>query len=132
MFTEAAMSFSLPPAPHPGSDERYTLSPHEAPAKPLAEEPAQPVPLQDIPRPPEQTAPIPEHCSEERSEAYQTEPVATPPTPELPPSAINTDVRRHGLNPFLTGVTLAIIALIIGFLICFVYLVVFYLRYPDG
>lgn len=119
------MSYSPPPAPHPGSDNRYTASQEQVPAKPLAEEPAEPVPLQGV-------SDSPEHHKEERSEAYQTEPVAMPPAPELSSSSINTDVRRHGLNPFLTGVTVAIIACILAFLICFVYLVVFYLRYPDG
>jgi hypothetical protein len=52
--------------------------------------------------------------------------------PELSPSSINTDVRRHGLNPFLTGVTVGIIAFISGFLIAFAYLVVSYLRYLCG
>lgn len=52
--------------------------------------------------------------------------------PELSPSSIDTDVRRHGINPFLTGVTMGIIAFIVAFLLGFAYLVVFYLRYTDG
>lgn len=80
----------------------------------------------------EATAPNPEHRRAERSEACQTEPVAVPPASELSPSAINTDVRRRGLNPFLTGVTAGIIAAIIGFLLVFAYLVVAYVRYTNG
>jgi hypothetical protein len=55
-----------------------------------------------------------------------------PSAPELSPLSINTDVRRRGINPLLTGVTVGIIAFIISFLIVFAYLVVSYLRYPDG
>ncbi len=44
----------------------------------------------------------------------------------------NTDVRQHGINPFLTGVTVGILVFILGFLIVFAYLVVSYLRYTDG
>jgi len=54
-----------------------------------------------------------------------------PSVPELPPSSINTDVRRRGINPYLTSVTVGIIAFIIIFLIGFVYLVVAYLRYAE-
>lgn len=110
------MSSSSTPAPHPKLAERLTTSP-----------PAILVNIQ-----PESPASIHEYQTEERSEAYQTEPVATSPVPELPPSSINTDVRRRGLNPFLTGVMAGIIAFIIGFLLIFAYLVVFYLRYTDG
>ncbi len=67
-----------------------------------------------------------------RSDAYQEEPVATPSVPELSVSSINTDVRRRGLNPFFTSVTLGIIAFITGFLVVFAYLVVSYLQYTDG
>lgn len=74
---------------------------------------------------------MPEHRREEQLEAYQTEPVATASVPELPPSSINTDVRWRGINPYLTGVTVGIIALIMGFLIGFVYLVVSYLHYAH-
>lgn len=108
-----------------------SASQEEVPAKPHPAEPASPVPLQGVPRPPEQTAPIPEHRSEERLEAYQTEPVPMPPIPEPPPSSIQTDVRWRGINPYLTGITFGIIALIVGFLIGFVYWVVTYLRYAD-
>jgi hypothetical protein len=52
--------------------------------------------------------------------------------PELSISSINTDVRRHGLNPFLTGLTVGIVAFIIGFLLVFAFLVMSYLRYADG
>lgn len=55
-----------------------------------------------------------------------------PSVPELFPSSINTDVRRRGIDPFLTGVAVGIIVFIIGFLIGFTYLVVSYLRYADG
>jgi hypothetical protein len=55
-----------------------------------------------------------------------------PHVPELSPSAINTDVRRRGINPFFTGVTVGVIAVIIGLLIALAYLVVYYLRYIDG
>lgn len=55
-----------------------------------------------------------------------------PSVPELSPSSINTDVRRHGIDPVLTGVTVGIIALIVGFLLGFAYLVVSYLRYAGG
>jgi hypothetical protein len=55
-----------------------------------------------------------------------------PPAPELSPSSFNTDVRRRGFNPFFTGVTVGIIAAIIGFLIGLAYLVMYYLRYIDG
>jgi hypothetical protein len=82
--------------------------------------------------PPEQTDLIAEHRREERSKACQTEPVAMPSAPELSPSLINTDVRRRGFNPFFTGVTVGIIAAIIGFLIGLAYLVMYYLRYIDG
>ena len=51
-------------------------------------------------RPPEQTAPIREHRTEERSEAYQTEPATLPCVPELSSSPINTDVRRRGIESF--------------------------------
>jgi hypothetical protein len=51
--------------------------------------------------------------------------------PELPPSSINTDVRWRGVNPYLTVVTVGIIAFIMVFLMGFVYLVVSYLRYAD-
>ncbi|HEY7156458.1 MAG TPA: LapA family protein [Gemmataceae bacterium] len=98
---------------------------------PHPEEPAPPVPLQGVPHPPDQTAPIPEHRREEQLKVYQTEPGATPSVPELSPSSINTDVRWRGINPYLTGVTVGIIALLIGFLIGFVFLVVSYLRYAD-
>ena len=54
-----------------------------------------------------------------------------PSVPESSPSSINTDVRWRGINPYLTGVTVGIIALLIGFLIGFVFLVVSYLRYAD-
>ncbi len=91
-----------------------------------------PPPLHGATPPPEQIVSIPEHRREERSEAYQTELVTKPSVPELSPSSINTDVRRRGINPFLTGVTVGIIAFIIGFLVVFAYLVVSYLRYPDG
>jgi hypothetical protein len=64
--------------------------------------------------------------------AYQTEPVAMPSVPELSPSSINTDVRRRGFNPFFTGVTVGIIAAVMGFLIVLAYLVMYYLRYIDG
>ncbi len=64
----------------------------------------------------------------QRSEAYQPEPVAMPPVPELFPASINTDVRRRGLNPFFTGVTVGIIAFITGFLLVFAHLVVSYLQ----
>jgi len=64
-------------------------------------------------------------------EAYQIEPVAKPSVPEPFPLSINTDVRWRGINPYLTGITVGIIVLIIGFLIGFVYLVVSYLRYAD-
>jgi hypothetical protein len=96
------------------------------------EEPAAEVPLQGVSRPPEPTAPMAEHRNDQRSEACRTEPVAMPSIPELSPSAINTDVRRHGLNPFLTGVTVGIIACIIVFLLVFAYLVVSYMRYTNG
>jgi hypothetical protein len=96
------------------------------------EKPAPPPPLQGTARPSEQSIPIPEHPRETPSEAYQTEPVARLSVPEPSPSSINTDVRRRGINPFLTGVTIAIIASIIGFLIVFAYLVVSYLSYPNG
>lgn len=96
------------------------------------EEPAEQGPPQGISRPPEPTAPNPEHRRAERSEACQTEQVATPPVSELSPPALNTDVRRHGLNPFLTGVTVGIIASIIAFLLVFAYLVVAYVRYTNG
>jgi hypothetical protein len=36
------------------------------------------------------------------------------------------------LNPFFTGVTVGIIALITGFLLVFAYLVVSYLQYRHG
>jgi hypothetical protein len=68
----------------------------------------------------------------ERAEAYRTEPVPMPPVPELSPMSINTDVRRRGLNPFFTGVTVGIIAFITGFLLVFAYLVVAYLQYTNG
>ena len=68
----------------------------------------------------------------ERSKAYRTEPVAMAPVPELSPMSINTDVRRRGLNPFFTGVTVGIIAFITGFLLVFAYLVVAYLQYTNG
>lgn len=55
-----------------------------------------------------------------------------PSLPELSPSSINTDVRRHGLNPFFTSVTAGVIAAIIGLLIALACLVVYYLRYIDG
>lgn len=96
------------------------------------EEPTPPVPPQGVCGSPEATAPIPEHPREQRSEACQTEPDAKPSVPELSPSAIDTDVRRHGLNPFLTGVTVGIIASIIAFLLAFAYLVVSYVRYTNG
>ncbi len=80
----------------------------------------------------ETTGPIPEHRNDVRSEECRTEPVAMLPVSELPPSAINTDVRRRGLNPFLTGVTAGIIAAVIGFLLVFAYLVVSYVRYTNG
>lgn len=67
----------------------------------------------------------------EMSGLRSEEPTA-PPVPELPPSAINTDVRRHGINPVLTGVMIGIIVSIIGFLLAFAYLVVSYFRYADG
>jgi hypothetical protein len=102
------------------------------PAKPHPGEPALPPPLQGATHSPGQIVPIREHRREDRSEAYQTEPVEMPSVPEPPPSSINTDVRRHGINPLLTGVTVGIIAFIISFLIFFAYLVVSYLRYPDG
>jgi hypothetical protein len=132
MFTEAALSSSLTLAPHPVSDGESTASQAEVSAKPYPEEPVPLIPLQGIPRLPEQTIPIPEHRREERAQAFQTEPVAIPSEPELSPSSINTDVRKHGINPFLTGVTAGIIASIFGFLIGFVYFVVCYLRYRDG
>lgn len=95
-------------------------------------ESAPPASPQDASRPPEAITPIPEHRKDQRSEACRTEPVATPSVPELSPSAINTDVRRRGLNPFLTGVTVGIIASIIAFLLVFAYLVVAYVRYTNG
>lgn len=52
--------------------------------------------------------------------------------PELSPSSINTDVRRRGFNPFFTGVTVGIFAVIFGLLIGLACLVVYYLRYIDG
>ena len=52
--------------------------------------------------------------------------------PELTASSINTDVRRRGFNPFVTGVTLGIITFITGFLLFFAYSVVAYLQYADG
>ena len=131
-FTEAALSSSPTPAPHPGSNGESRPPQEEVSAKTHPEEPALPVPLQGVPIPPEQTAPIPEPRREERLEAYQTEPDARPSVPELSPSSINTDVRRRGINPYLTGVTVGIIVVIICFLIGFVYLVVSYLRYKNG
>lgn len=65
-------------------------------------------------------------------EACQTEPVATPLPPELSAYSINTDVRKHGFNPFFTGVTLGIIVFITGFLLVFAHLVVTYLQYTNG
>lgn len=94
--------------------------------------PEEPIPPQGAASQPEATAPISEPRREQRSEACQTGPVAMPSVPELSPSAINTDVRRHGLNPFLTGVTVGIIASIIVFLLAFAYLVVSYVRYTNG
>jgi hypothetical protein len=63
-----------------------------------------------------------------RFEAYRAEPIAKLSLLELSPSSINTDVRRHGLNPFLTGLTVGIIAFITGFLLVFACLVVSYLQ----
>lgn len=96
------------------------------------EEAAPSVALQGEARPPEATASIPEPRTDQRSEACRTEPVAMASVPALPPSEINTDVRRHGINPVLTGVTVGIIATIIGFLFGFAYLVVSYVRYKNG
>jgi hypothetical protein len=98
-------------------------------AAPSPEEPAPPVPFQGVSRPPEPTAAIPEPRRDERSQACQTEPDASPSVPELSPSSINTDVRRRGIDPVLSGATAAIIASIIGFLLGFAYLVVSYLHY---
>jgi hypothetical protein len=114
------------PTPRPASPSAQLV-----PAMPHPEEPAPPVPLQSVPRPPDQTIPIPEHRREVQLEAYPTEPVAMPSVPELSSSSINTDIRWRGINPYLTGVTIGIIALLIGFLIGFVFLVVSYLRYAD-
>jgi hypothetical protein len=77
----------------------------------------------------ETAASLPEHRREERSESCRTERVAMSSIPELSPVAIDTDVRRRGINPFLTGVTAGIIAFLIVFLLGFVYFVVSYLRY---
>ena len=127
------MSFSPASAPHPESEGESTAPQGEVSASPHPEEPAPLVSLQGIFPPPEQTIRrIPEQRRAERSKAYQTEPVAMPSAPELSPLSINTDVRRRGINPLLTGVTVGIIAFIISFLIVFAYLVVSYLRYPDG
>jgi hypothetical protein len=52
--------------------------------------------------------------------------------PELTATSINTDVRRRGLNPFLTSLSVGIVAFIICFLLFFAYLVMSYLRYADG
>lgn len=80
----------------------------------------------------EPTAPIPAPRRDERSEACQTEPGAMPSVAELSPSLIDTDVRRRGIDPVVTGVSVGIIAAILVFLLGFAYLVVSYLRYTDG
>ncbi|MGH7169071.1 MAG: hypothetical protein ACRELG_02185 [Gemmataceae bacterium] len=55
-----------------------------------------------------------------------------PSVAELSPSLIDTDVRRRGIDPVVTGVSVGIIAAILVFLLGFAYLVVSYLRYTDG
>lgn len=96
------------------------------------EEAAPPVALHGASCPAEANASIPEPRTAQRSEACRTEPVAIASVPELPPSTINTDVRRRGINPVLTGVAVGIIVTIVGFLFGFAYLVVSYVRYKNG
>lgn len=126
------MSSSSTPAPHPKSPERPPASAPPTPVNTQPASPPPPVPLEAASRPLETITAAPEPGRAQRSETCQTEPVALPSLPEMSPSPIDTDVRRHGLNPFLTGVTVGIIAFIVGFLICFTYLVVYYLRYTAG
>jgi hypothetical protein len=75
---------------------------------------------------------MPSSSTPVRFESFRAKPIASTSIPELSASPINTDVRRRGLNPFFTAVTVGIITFITGFLFVFAYLVVTYLQYANG
>jgi hypothetical protein len=48
---------------------------------------------------------------------YRTEPEEIPPALQLSPPVFNLDVRRHGIDPFLSSVAIGAVAGIIGMLL---------------